>query len=1807
MVRITRKLAKFVPRKVSAASPPFGSLVDSDLGMASQVHYDPNFIQKQIRAADKFTLTADALRIQEDIPYRSVLALTLPVGEALDKNATNCTHMRNPQWFLLLQVFLSICENKCAVGGVGDRITIPGIDLLPLRRSRTAPAATTSRVASDASTSRFTYGISGGGGDADDSLSSLIQEVNQRAQVHAQRLGLDMDMDMESEGESGGATIDVDAGVRNPYAEVPDNMPATQFFWEVVYKDKKAAQDDLARALQEQRDTTGVNMNRDQIKAQLSKWFEGVDDQDLVQRCISSMDRLFLSKPALDAGRNSTAGVGRAFDDISAACGVDSITLWMLSSDLYDPNWFLKAALLDDLEKASLRANSLSATVRRQMMNIVAARRDAAMGVEEDGEEEGDGFGKSSKKKFGGGGRRPGGGNRGRDRVARECFSGIGISHLATLADMYTQASVSSEFVRSRKNGSRTVNSSHPLYATTLFSPVFALLNRSSDCEYAQSLLYNHENPDKAYVVGDYDERGFRHFRFPRPANVISIDSDQVIAHHLVRKTFPHIQRSSMHPLVLRAPQVFPKNLSGGVKAQHRELYQRLRERSAHESIQEEDQRLEAAVVSMVHEHYAAAHVRVDRSQCSPFTNPTDLAALDAFVTFDEEVVAADPKLGRRPVSTVQENASRCLSVAKPLAKVVRRIEGTERQRAIKLAHTAWGLERYRGTRSSRFENPDSIRALHKFVQEGGYDEAPIGLKLVDRRLGPLGNLVASLTLFNSDLMHASDPQLATLLWTAMLTSATMDFKSKINVLIAGGGGTSKSYSMDVAQEQRIGSNCITDHVAQAAGEGPSEIVSTTHEVTRNTECALQTDDAFKMDLAVLIYHELKYNMLSDPNENGSGNAFWKNILEKGYSSLLAWKADDTTGLTKTEQRINMLRVQLSAAINWDMSNIEDPVKQRFLIIYISDKSNEANNITDKMLTQNFFSGNGGPNQDLHTRATFVHLCHQMQAVVTEIEALIGGGTVTKVNENIGWLIGTFVSDYMRRQGQQGFHPRTLDRFIKYARQLCILEWFATEYLNEGGRFYQQPIRLEHLITAEAALFITPAQMILSLGTLAPFSFKQGKKEVREALLHRYSVRVSDFLENTGILKAADARTAVHVTPPALSTKQMDNLLAELCPVREYGASSSSFQPQQQQQRPQTSQWPRPPEGLRVSYSSGETAAPIVGADRAMGRANLDLNYVRFHLPKYSMAEFATTIYKWMDDSESSDTKPPAKAIRDLLEHLRTVTVSAYSMCVNPNYRPDDSAGGPLIESRSGGKKSFPVIKLTDSHELAIHLGFLMTDTTGENMIVDALKTLFNHVNEPPRPYLFGKGQGDTHTVEWFGKGFKPGTRKETDRDMSRTTNPAAFKVFHCPSFFHHDSARDLMYSGVTGSMDAEAQDMTFGKNIEKAHRRWTSAEMMIVDTSLERLGQCIRNREIYMTKGPITCEDIDVACDLFSKWCAGIYTTPGDMARFGGRHETPSSRILEIDYDLLEKRNATEPWSIDACEDVTLTGYSDDGEESPPATFSGALAKGKGKGKGKSKAVPLPHACESFGSIDELTQHLVGDDSGTNYAEVIRDKLSRDGRAVVLPEDIVYDVDMPPQQFMVHNIHYREDEPVHPLCNPEYVPLWCLLGMERWKFKDLLYSRSMSEARHAASNTRSLDDGRKYPDFILKDHFRTMDMKRRQRKGQAQRGTKTATVTSNIASGFVRPDDAETRQVNAMATVLYEQRVAEQRLIRCEKNRKAQEKVATKKKSAPKRKKKRAGGPDSVRNVFAAHRKSRKTDFAAQIARMREEEMQES
>ena len=1810
--------------------------------MAGQVHYGPNFIQQQIRAADRFTLTNNVLDIPEDVPHRSVLAMTLSLSEALDKNATNCTHMREPKWYLLLQLFLSICENKAFLGGVGDRTVVPGVDLLPLRRRRAnARPANSIRMASNASTSRFTYGA-GEDHDSDEdeeaSFVRLVQQTNQSTQHYASMLGLNMEEAVEE--DAGNEGLEVDAGVRNPFAEVPDDMPTTQFFWEVVYKDEKVAQENLTSS--SERAETGASMTRDQLKAQLSKWLEDVEDQELAQACLASMDRLFLSKPAIDAGAASKAGIGQAFDDTSAGREVDSITMWMFSADLYDPNWFLKAALLDDLNKSATKASSLFSTVRGQVMEIVTARREAAMGQSNElDDEDGGGGGKKKKKSLSLG--RGGRGNRGRDRVARECFPGIGISQLAKLADMYTHNSFTSAYVSSRKNGSRTVNSAHPLYATTLFSPTFALLNRGLDCERAQSLVYNHENPDAAYVVGEYDERGFRHFQFPKPSDVISVDPDQMVAHHIVRKTFPHIQKSSVHPLVQRAPHAFPNNLSGGIKARHRELYQKLRERSSTRNDRDANHRREAAIMAAVHDHYRASNVPVKRNECSPFTNPTDLSALDSFVTFDEEVVANDPKLGRRPVSTIQENASRCMSVAKPLSSLLYRIEGTERRRALKLAHMAWGLERYRGTRSSQFENPDSIRALYKFIEGGGYDAAPVSLKMVDTRLGAIGNLYASMTIFNADLMHASDPQLATLLWVAMLTSATMDFKSKINVLIAGGGGTSKSFSMDVAEEERIGSNCITDHVAQASGESASEIVSTTQEVTRNTECALQTDDAFKMDLAVMIYHELKYTMLSDPNENGSGNAFWKNILEKGYSSLLAWKADDTTGLTTTEQRINMLRVALVAAINWDMSRIEDPVKQRFLIIYISDKSNEADNITEKMLQEKFFSTKSGRiradiSDQLHTRGTFTHLCHQMQAVVAELEALIGAGDILKINENIGWLIGTYVSDYMRRHGQPGFHPRTLDRFIKYARQLCMLDWFATEYLYEGGRYYGQPIRLETFLAAEPALFIAPSHMILSLGTLSPFSFKQGKKEVRETLYHRYEVRIKDFLENVGMLdsRGGDISSAIGT---GLSTKQLDNLLAELCPLREYAGHAVQQQQPQHEQSPHDmrSGWPRQQESMRVGFSSSSgglnlsaSTSNLTAMDQTSGHSNLDLDYVRFRLPKYSLNEFATTIYKWMDDNDASDTKPPVKAIHDLIEHLRSVTVNAYPMRVNGRYVTSGVNGGPLVpnDRHPDGKKSFPVIKMIDSSELAIHLGFLMSDTTGENMVVDALKTLFNHVNETAKPYLYEKGPGDSHNVIWLGKGYKRGTTTEQECDLNPKTNPAAFKVFHCPSFFHHDPTRDLMYSGVESTMSADAQDMAFERNVAGAHARWTSAEMMVVDTSLERLGQCIRNQEIFLARGITTCEDIDVACDLFPKWCDGIYTVPGDLARFGPVRASASSEagnaLLQIDYDELsrrakeqqedaEKEEEDASWSIEACDEATLTGFPEDEdvdmeeEEAPPPTHQKKTG-GKGKGKAKSRAVRVLPAtsssldsCGSFGSIDELTQHLTGE-LDVDYTKVLRERLSTAGSVRVLPEDLVFDVDLPPQQFLVPNIYYRQDDPVHPLTNPRRVPIWCLLGMERWQFKDLLYTRGMSAARHAAADTHSLTDtGRRYPDFLLKDYYRVLDMKRRQRKGQEQSGVKTATVTSNIARGFVTPGDTTAVSVESMSAALRAERLERQRERKARRSqehaKKMKEYAASSAGTVSKAKKRLRKGGDA--NVFSAYRKARKVDMAACHARL--------
>jgi len=1449
---------------------------------------------------------------RQELRTRTTLAFTIPLRGS---SATNFLHNNRIYDLEMLQLYLKFVENVFYVDRHATR-ELKSVGLKPLRRGSRAPGSMVpprprakETIAEAANRERAFK----------KSLKAFDQSTAPKptTQSALDRLLGSMsddddegeDEDMEGDGPSlrqstGGSFEDEcfnasleDFENKDPREGIRATESTSQFHYEVVFVDENSKLRKKKANVGEHR--TGYT--EAEVIELVRSWIDDIPsvDREAQVMCMKSFEEFVANATP---GEKAEAGEKRMANIVPDENEVDCITLFAHIASRHDVNQIFEMMLS---ENRVAQGASGEHCLMRQLRGIV---EDQIMGLddEEDGSDEEDDEDAYAKKK-----RKTDKKKNPNAPPTQKAPDGDKLGVHSTHVSFGRWCKIVAGYTGNSLPYDEYLNNSRQLenFSTSILAPevVFsvhhALRKRSRDCNKVQSLIAYRASKKPNYrgpIVYDSDKRydadGLRTFAYPVP--VIRLPPSEVTNARILPLTFPHIQESRVHPLISGASELFESELSKisavGVCENFDPKFRRKTTTTEQgESDSDSDDgfdEYEEALMEDCMEMYSEFGIHVAADEISPVKNGFDQDILKSDVPFDMRMARATQVLTTCAASTVDTAirvAHTCTQLIRGKLIGEKRIVGTKRRRCIRLINSRWVARFIEVMRGHQFPNSSATRAVYEAIDKGLYDKVPMSFRRVADDISPIGNFMAATTIACSEILFAAEPHLLMTLEVLSLNAADRESYCHTHCLVVGSGAKSKSWNLDRVEAMHI---------------APSENNSTVFQHTDSSKMAHRVG-GFEMDGSLFIKHEVNRSMLISPDEGGSGDQWWKDVTEKCKSVYQVFEVDKLTGARTSRKVVDTLRIVYEGACNFSLEGVEASVLQRFFVMYASNKHHEMNNVSTKMVESTFCSMLRDEDQN---EETLNFTMQQIQAVIFEIEVLIAAGALERVNENIGYLIISYVSNYLETKGVNGFNARLLRFYVKVARTLCLIDWVVAEYMIPGGRFYGQKISYSHFLSCDSALVITSAHMVLAIGLLAPYSFVQGEGEVRQAL----RADIADRNEGYRVAHKKQIRIDMNTQKTAPMQKDMAEMVAKICPKLSYQShDSSSFKPRNHMPPPVPQQQQGAGGGkatfkgiLDSNSGAGETPAKTVNVEsNGMygddeygfdGDVNdYDLDYCVFNV--VTREAFTQEVHQRMMCMKDMDCTPPENAIRKVLfDQMHKMMHTDVPMELGTTLEE------PLVRSKTAAAKEFPVAKWCSVNTLAIHYGWLQSTCDDMTHMEDALKSLFNTKLEPPRRYLYRPHIGAAYHTIILGQGYAPGSVKKSDRDMAvhpktgkPISNPSAFRVMTMPNMFKRATIANVMYNNLGESSYDDWED-TLNANENQVKNSWREVDMLYMRESFDQMAHLLRRQDIDWCEEPISEEDLRVAAECFADWCRGDYSNEEDIRRFGAVEKGPNGTL---------------------------------------------------------------------------------------------------------------------------------------------------------------------------------------------------------------------------------------------------------------------------------------------------------------------------
>lgn len=1428
-------------------------------------------------------------------------------------------------------------------------------------------------------------------GDDDDDDDMDIDDLLGAEEVSAAQL-LDMadqinDEVITSTTRSGSSVAFVEEPADNPLQDVPRDMSTVRFYIETVMSD--AQESPVGRK---------KIKNRDLITL-FTEWVESIPDRDAeaarsARASVNEMRKRFSFLSDITIPEDEEMSGARYKT-------VDSVTMYFFLNSRHDLTGIMNMIL--EQNRNSLVLSHLSqvsvgmarATEKAKLISEKMAER--GEGEESMGQEYANKEGESGKQKTGG---RPTSafGRAGKSRFIEPGsglkVAGLDIHKLSLLNSLYTETNESWEDCLEHRVGYSDIRDprNRKLTPEVMFSVTNAINKRGYRCDERQSALYYLHNRGDVYDGNRYDSNGMRRFRFPYPKRVVRMVPSRVTTNVLLSQKLPHVQRTITHPLISGQETVYTEaelreTTVFGIRPQYSSRFREYERQTASGRARSTALiEYERAATQLREELYDDNDIVIEsRAKISRQKNPFDADLMHTVLPFDERRARGDPHVTRGGVANNEilvGDIRQCSALVMPK---INQIKGMKRRRALRIVAERYIIEKMCANRSHHFANAPALKATYYAINETSLYEKPIMHvhRLADD-LGPTSNFVATMIMLNSQILTAAEPQVLFMLQTTALNSSNQKFNDgSMSKIICGLGGAGKSW--------------LVSQVAKGRLSFPEREMISTEMSTGFSSMAFNSDCRFLFDLTLNVMNETPLKLLISDEEGGSADPQVKERVEEGRITRTVLEIDKDSGDRVTRHIINDTRGPSYFLINSDISKIGKAMLTRAPAIYTWDTKFTANDVPSKVLQAAFKKYTDRKDA---TKENLYHMHQVLQAFTTEMNVFFAATDWELAPENsASLLILTEVGEYLATHGSVGFETRTIRDLDKFATILCVEGWFANEYLTAGGRHFGEAFHPRHIHDALPSMVVTPEHVILSLGLNAPYYFTQGEQELRTAFLWQMKSRIDKFKADTKRKRHDDCTD----NPVDVVT-----LVRSLTPIRDFSRGASG-------------------EGSGLSED-------VLSLD------SHDLNYVVFKFAG-NFAAMADRVGTWLDAIDSVTRKPPPNAVGHALKSFCTKTISGFPM------RLGTSLDEPLVPDTSPGVKTvnLPIVKISPSRKVIyVNMTFLLRDKTGMTLVEDALKDIFNNVNEKPRRVLFKEAMGPTLGYMWIGQGYKVGTVEKEDRDMSRATNPKAYKARVIPSVCENSIPTDIVYKDTEGFEEGAAK-------LEDAWRekRKPTSETRYFETDLETYAFDMRRRNLDIGPDPISEEDVAMAIQYFSAWCRGDYSSEGDEERFGKEDEeeevvitppksaTPSREKKEAvnqspDSTSSSRVSSTAPTPLSIpMDESACTGWEEGDTPDPEGggrfdTVGDLSMSAFEDNSDSSRSMPGVLSSRQLEKVNSLSVAMYKKQRAENAT-----------RKLVLFQDLEEDVDCPPEQYLVENIWHRTDLNDHPITNARMVPLW--------------------------------------------------------------------------------------------------------------------------------------------------------------------------
>ena len=1594
--------------------------------------------------------------VEAAFPFTSVIAWTFSIADGgLAPNGTCLRHMDdNPtrsgaSTLELCLLFLQIAETAIYLDEESSHLKVPGVGLKPIRRGVGDPLSDSSDEEDEDDAD--IDAVLNGEEDPHAKLLQMCDQINDEVVAPANPAS-----GASSSSSRGGSEAFTEEVADNPLQDIPRDMSTVRFYIETVMSDPV--------------DTPVGHKklkNRD-LFTLFTEWADSIPDRDV--------EAARAARSALNEMRKRFSFLSELSvpDDEEMATGqyktVDSVTMYFFLNSRHDLTGILNMILKQNRDErvlSHLSQVSISVARATEKAKFVAEKMtEEGGGAAQEGQEYlygKEGYQQQQQKKGGRGGGSAFG-KQGKSRFLEPGsglkVAGLDIHKLSLLEGLYVDDKKSWDDCLEHRVGYNDIRDrrNRKLTPEVMFSVTNAINKRGYRCDEKQSVRYYLDNRGEVYDGTRYDPNGMRMFRFPHPERVVRIVPARVTVNVLLSQKLPHAQRSISHPLISGQETVYTEaelrdTTVVGIRPQYssryREYERQMQEGRPRSAAMVECER---AATKLREELYDDNDIEYEsRANISRQRNPFDADLLHTVLPFDERRARGDPHVTRGGMANNEilvDEIRQCNALVLPK---IAQIKGVKRRRALRIAVERYVIEKMCANRSHHFANAPALKATYYAINEKGLYEKPVmHVHRISDDLCPTSNFVATLVMLNSQVLTAADPQVLGMLQITSLNSSNQKFNDGcMGKLICGVGGTGKSWLMAQLDRGRISFFGLE--------------MTTTEMTTSFSSMAFNSDCRYLFDLTLFIMNETPMKLLISDDEGGSADQQLKERAEEGRVSRLVFEFDKDTGDRVARRITNDTRGTSFLLVNSDISQAGQAILQRLPPVYTWDMKFAANDVPAKVLQAAFKKY--VDHKDA-TKENLYHMLQVIQAFTTEMNVFFAATDWETAPENsASLLILTEVGEYLATHGSTGFQTRAIRGLDKFAAILCVVGWFSAEYLTAGGRHFGEAFHPRHIHDALPSLVVTPEHVILSLGLNAPYYFTQGEQEIRTAFLWQMRSRIDKFKADTRKRRNDDCTD----NPVDVVT-----LVRSLTPIRDFSRS-----------------------GTGSSEGSG-LSEDILSLD------SHDLNYVVF---KYAgnFKAMADRIGTWLDAIEAVTKKPPPNATGHALKRFCTTTISGFPM------RLGTSLDEPLVPDTRAGVKavSLPIVKISPSRKVIyVNMTFLLRDKTGMTLVEDAIKSVFNNVNERPRRVLFKEGVGPTLDAMWIGQGYKVGTVEKEDRDMSPITNPKAFQPRVKPAVCENTVPTDIVYKDTAGFEDGA------NKLVDAwGDKRQPTARVKYFKTSLEAYAFNKRRKNLDIGPEPVSEEDVAAAIGYFSAWCRGDYSSEGDEERFG-REDAE-----EEDEEMGEPEEAAAPTatiissdsvsslriSHSHLDETARTGW-DDSDTPDPEAGGGCFAS---VGELSMSAFEENSDTSSRSLPGVMTSHQLEKTGGLSVAMYNKRRAEKATRKLVLFQDLEEDVDCPPEQYLVENIWHRSDIPDHPITNAPLVPLWVaddsLENRAQFKMRRQGTTWDVSR-RHGAADPVGTKPF--YPDHYQSLYRQNVAI-REAKIHEAQRAAETSTSTS--------------------------------------------------------------------------------------------------